>query len=171
MWFWFEDALKSSLRKWVSVWCRSQITECQVNVRNLTISLHHALQVRDTLMKGAWMNKLIHEIHRHLLSVSMSLMNWIWSWFLKPASLLSHCALVAEDDVNKPQHLCPAPQLTEDWPQHSYLLSRCCSLPTSEKGEAKMNPPFLEPGHLGRSLCKCKLQLLFLLQCLDQPIS
>lgn len=104
-------------------------------------------------------------------SSSVSLMNWIWSWFLKPASLLSHCALVAEDDVNKPQHLCPAPQLTEDWPQHSYLLSRCCSLPTSEKGEAKMNPPFLEPGHLGRSLCKCKLQLIFLLQCLDQPIS
>lgn len=87
------------------------------------------------------------------------------------AESLCDSLLVAEDVVNKSQHLCPAPQLTEDWPQHSYLLSWCCSLPTSEKGEAKMNPPFLEPGYLGRSLWKCKLQLIFLLQCPDQPIS
>lgn len=124
----------------------------------------------DMVMKGAWINKLIHEIHRHLSSVCVTLTNHIWSWFLKLASLLSHCVLVAEDGINKPQHLCPAPHVIEDCPQCSYLLSQCCSLPTSEKGGVKMNPPFLVPGYLGRSLCKWKLWLIFLLQ-FSSPVS
>lgn len=45
-----------SLCEWGSAWCRSQITEFSPNVKNLTIPLHHALQVRD---EGS-MNKQVY---------------------------------------------------------------------------------------------------------------